>query len=436
MEESQAKPRPAAVVSWILYDFANTAYSMNVVTLYFSTWLIIELGQSNFWVSLVNSLSMALVAVTMPVLGDWSDRHEGKRLALFVMTMACILGTFMMGVAGKAVSDSAIVVPVVLALYVVTNYSYQGGLVFYNALLPAVSTPKTLGRVSGYGVAIGYLGSAAGLIVGGLYVDGALFGHSVPGFEAGGRVAAFIPTAVLFLIFALPVFIFVPEPRLQAAPAKWTLRSSYAQVWNSLKDSTRYPGLLRFLVAKFLYEDSIETIIIYMAVYAQAVVGFSIAETNSFFLMVIPAAVVGSALCGILTDHFGPKKTLIGVIALWTAALSIVVVSTDRTLFWLLGALIGALMGSTWTAARPLLISLAPPQRLVEFFGLYALSGKAAAIMGPLLWSAATHLTEHRGTVFMYKTAVAAMVVLMAAGLIVLFKVPDKHRKAAMGHET
>ncbi|MDZ7371135.1 MAG: MFS transporter [candidate division KSB1 bacterium] len=432
----EQKPPLLATISWILYDFANTAYSMNVVSLYFSTWIIIELGRRDIWVSLVNSLSMALVAVTLPVLGDWSDRRQSKLKALLIFTLGCIGGTFFMGVVGKGISDAGIVVPIVLILYVIANYSYQGGLVFYNALLPAVSTPKTLGRVSGYGVAIGYLGSAAGLLVGGLFVDGSLFGWKIAGMEPGGRAAAFIPTALLFLIFALPVFIFVQEPKTAEKLKKWTAADSYRQVWKSLKDTQKYPGLLRFLVAKFLYEDSIETIIIYMGVYTQAVIGFSSAESTNFFILLIPAAVIGSALCGILTDHFGPKKTLVGVIFGWVVCCSGVVLTAHRPMFWILGALIGALMGSTWTAARPLLITLAPKERLGEFFGLYALSGKAAAIIGPLIWSGAARLAEPSGQAVKYRVALASLTLIMFAGMIVLLGVPDLHRRMKLQKQT
>jgi len=212
-EPAWPKPPFIATASWILYDFANTAYSMNVVSLYFSTWIVIELAQSDFWVSLVNSVSMLLVALTMPVLGEWSDKKNKKMSALLLFTSLCILGTALMGLIGQNITNISILAPLVLIVYVISNYSYQGGLVFYNALLPVVSTPKTLGRISGYGVAIGYMGSAAGLLIGSLFVDGSSFGLTIPGIEAGGRVAAFIPTAALFLIFAVPIFIFVKEPR-------------------------------------------------------------------------------------------------------------------------------------------------------------------------------------------------------------------------------
>ncbi len=428
--EKTASFRPpfAATLSWILYDFANTSYSMNIVSLYFSTWIIIELGQGDFWVSFVNSLSMLFVALTMPVLGEWSDKKNKKLSALLIFTGICILGTFSMGVIGQNIQTLSILTPLVLIIYVISNYSYQGGLVFYNALLPAVSTPKTLGRISGYGVAIGYMGSAAGLFIGGLFVDGGAFGVSIPGIEAGGRVAAFIPTALLFLLFAIPIFIFVKEPRVEKSH-HWNIKDSYRRVWRSIVNTKQHPGLLRFLVAKFLYEDSIQTIIIFMGVYTQAVMGFTSAETNTFFIIVIPAAVLGSVLFGVLTDHYGPKKTLVAVITLWIVSLVVIIATMDLTLFWFMGAAVGILLGSTWTAARPLLITLAPANNLGEFFGLYALSGKVAAIIGPLLWSAVTLSFARFGPIIKYKAAIGALTVVMAVGLIVLWTVPDFHRR-------
>jgi MFS transporter, UMF1 family len=428
------KPPFMATASWIMYDFANTAYSMNIVSLYFSTWIVIELAQSDFWVSLVNSVSMLLVALTMPVLGEWSDKKNKKMSALLIFTLVCILGTMSMGFVGKNIQTISILVPFVLSIYVISNYCYQGGLVFYNALLPSVSTPKTLGRISGYGVAIGYLGSAAGLFIGGLFVDGSSFGLTIPGIEAGGRVAAFIPTALLFLVCAIPIFIFVKEPKTVDQDAKWNVKSSYKRVWRSIKNTKQHPGLLRFLVAKFLYEDSIQTVVIFMGVYTQAVMGFSSAETTQFFVMIIPAAVLGSVICGVMTDHYGPKRTLVVVIVLWLISLSIVIATLSTTVFWFVGASVGILLGSTWTAARPLLITLAPANNLGEFFGLYALSGKVAAILGPLLWSAVTFSLARFGPIVKYKSAIGVLALVMVIGLVVLIGVPDFHRQAKFGN--
>jgi len=424
------KPRAIATLSWILYDLANTAYSMNVVSLYFGTWIILKLGQSDFIVSFANSFSMILVALTMPVLGDWSDLRGGKMLLLGLFTGICIAGTAALGLLGTHVSSLSLLIPLVMIVFILANYSYQGGLVFYNALLPAVSTPRTIGRVSGYGVAVGYMGSIIGLAVAALFVDGQFYGLRIPGITAGGTTAAFVPTALVFLIFAIPVFLFVKEPRVPfGEQAAWNLRASYRKTFKALVDSRQYPGLPRFLLAKLLYEDSIETVIIYMGVYTQAVMGFTLAEANQFFIVIIPSAIVGSALCGILTDHYGPKKTLTWVIILWVVSLTVVISSSSRALFWVSGCIIGMLMGSVWTSARPLLISLVPGEKLGEFFGLYALSGKVAAVVGPIIWSSVTWVLASFGPAVKYKAAIAALALNMAAGAWLLRRVPDHHQR-------
>ncbi len=425
------KPTPLSTFSWIFYDLANTAYSMNVVTLYFPTWIIINLNQKDAVLSMANAISMILVAITMPFLGDWSD-YKGKKLApLMVLTAACIGGTAMLGIVGQGVSNKQVLLPLVIFVFVIANFSYQGGLVFYNALLPAVSTDRTLGRISGYGVAIGYLGSIVGLTVGGIFVDGKLFGMTVPGVSAGGSNTAFVPTAILFLIFALPIFVFVREPLIKNAGfSNWNFKQSYDKIRRTISDTRRFPGLLRFLIARLFYEQGVETIIIFMAVYAQRVIGFSLAETSQFFIIVIPSAIVGSALWGILTDHYGPKRTLNGVILSWILCLILVILVNNRTVFWSMGFAIGALFGSTATASRPLLISLSPKEMLGEFFGLYALSDRLAAVSGPLIWSLVTYIFAGYGTFLQYKAALAVLAVIMFLGFQILQKVPDLHKRA------
>ncbi len=249
-------------------------------------------------------------------------------------------------------------------------------------------------------------------------------------------MAAFIPTALLFLVFAVPIFIYVKEPQVDHEDQHWDIKSSYRRVWKSIKNTKQHPGLLRFLIAKFLYEDSIQTIIIFMGVYTQAVMGFTSAETTSFFIIVIPAAVLGSILCGVLTDHYGPKNTLVAVIILWVLSLIIIIATMNRTIFWFLGAGVGILLGSTWTAARPLLITLSPANSLGEFFGLYALSGKVSAILGPLLWSTVAMSLNRFGPVIKYKSAIGILAIVMLIGLAVLLGVPDFHRQSKLGCES
>lgn len=436
----------SAVLSWILYDFADTIYSMNVVSLYFGPWLIVDLARQDTIVSFANSISMILVALTMPFLGEISDQLQRKLPFLAILTFLCISATAGIGLLGQNVSQFSLFFFFIPLLYVIANYSYQSALVFYNALMPSVSTPKTIGRISGYGVAIGYLGAAFGIMAVQPFVEGWYFDFQmpytnqvfqVPILPAGGKVAAFVPSALLFMLFALPLFIFVKEanPKINRTKISVSFRSSLQKVFDGLMNTRKFPGVRRFLIAHFLYSDSIETIILFMAVYSQVVVGFTSAETSLFFVGVIPAAVIGSAFAGILTDHYGAKKTLVGVIFGWIICLLLVIFTNSRLIFWILGAFIGIFMGSTWTASRPLLISLVPEKMLGEFFGLYALAGKVAAIIGPILWSTVTQSLSDYSDPIRYKSALGALLVLMLAGLTILFGVPDHHRSRAPGDQ-
>lgn len=423
----QQKPSRKITFSWIIYDFANTIYSMNVVSMYFSTWIVVDLNLGDKFVSYANSISMLLVALTMPILGEISDRFRRKMPFLISYTVVCVIATTLIGISGYQITEPQVRLTYAIIFFIIANYAYQGGLVFYNALLPFVCSERSIGRVSGYGVAIGYLGSIVGLILVLPFVEGSIYGLEIPFIKGGGSIASFIPTAILFLLFAMPTFIYVKDPVFndQVPTLKLDIKNSFKKVWDGLTNTVKYPGVTRFLVAKYFYEDAIETIIIFMAVYAQKVMGFSKAETTTFFIAVIPSAIIGSALFGIITDHIGPKKTLTIVLWGWIISLSLIVLTLKTWIFWAIGCAVGVFMGSTWTSARPLLISLVPPKMLGEFFGLYSFSGKLAAIAGPLIWAYVVELFTPQGTIFKYKAAVASLLLLMIVGLIILRRVPD-----------
>lgn len=426
------KPSRLVTSSWIIYDFANTIYSMNVVTMYFSTWIVIDLNLGDKFVSYANSISMILVALTLPILGEISDRYRRKMPFLIIYTVVCVISTASIGVVGYLVYNIEAKLLLAIIFFIIANYCYQGGLVFYNALLPYICSPRSVGRVSGYGVAIGYLGSIVGLLFVLPFVEGSMYGLKIPFITAGGSVSSFIPTAILFLLFSIPTFLFVKDPTYlvdEVKRVKLNIGQSFRKVWDGISNTKKYPGVTRFLIAKYFYEDAIQTVIIFMAVYAQKVIGFSKTETTTFFIAVIPSAILGSILFGIITDHIGPKKTLIIVLCGWILNLFILVLTLERWIFWFIGCMVGIFMGSTWTSARPLLISLVPKEMLGEFFGLYSFSGKLAAIAGPLIWAYVVELFASKGVVLQYKAAIIALAILMIIGLILLKRVPDVWRK-------
>jgi UMF1 family MFS transporter len=416
---------PRGAVAWAFYDFANTIFSMNVLTMYLLKWVSVDQGQPDLWYSVAFSLSMILVAVTLPVLGTLADGSPRGRLSyLFGFTVAAIGGTALIGVAAGGAPGPETAVAA-LAAFVLANYAFQGSLVFYNALLPLVSTPSTLGRISGFGVAMGYVGSIAGLLMVAPFVEGKVgpLTLTIPGIEPGGRAAAFLPTAFFYALFSIPLFLRIRigasgrpvDPR----PLGVRLRAAIDEVRAGLRDVANYPGVRRFLIANYLFVNCVHTILIVMGKYALEVVGMPDSTQIVLFILATTGAVAGGLLAGREADRFGPKAVLMVVLVGWIACLLLVALIPGPLVIWMSGIAIGLCLGGTWTTARALLARLTPPEELGRFFGLYALSDKAGAVLGSLTWGIVVGLGAPLGP-WRYRLAVLVLVAFVAAGLWVL----------------
>jgi UMF1 family MFS transporter len=435
------KQERKAQIGWVLYDFANTIFSMNIVTFFFAPWLILTLGVEDIYYSLAYSISMILVALSMPSLGRRADRSSGKLASLKLFTVLCVLFTVLMSLAaviGLSITTTAMLT---LISFAVANYFYEGGLTFYNSLLADVSSSHNIGKISGIGVGVGYLGAIFGLLV----VMPITEGNIIPGIE--GRQYAFLPTAMLFLVFSIPIFRWVREKSIAAVTPR-TPESFFAGWRTALRETRDYPGVLRFLISDYLIEDAIATLIVFMSVYAEAVAGFADADKVVLFISSTVCAFLGSLLFGLLTDRIGGKKSLVLATAGWVVVLLAAIVLEARLGFFILGGFVGIFLGAVWTSSRPLLNSLVPREKLGQFYGLYTLSGRAAATVGPLLWGLVVLLgkqdgplgrltisfletlgisvsPELAGTIH-YRLAVVSLLIVMSLGLIILLKVPDR----------
>lgn len=442
--------------SWAIYDFANTIFSMNVATLYFAVWLVSDLGASNTSVALGNGIASALVMLSIPVLGAVSDVTRRRKPWVVGFTIAAVAATILIGAIGThavpLVGDSVMTpatthyvihgapLVAILAAFVVANYAYQGALPFYNAMMPELAPADQWGRLSGLGTALGYIGSIVGVLMITPFFNGALpvFGtlplgvlrtlRSVfPLTESAGRVATFAPTALLYLLFSFPLIVFCRDhfPARERQSIPW--RRAFHEVAATIRDARRYPGTLRFIVASFVYQDAMGTIISYMALYAVVAMGFRRgAETTLFVVLTIPA-VAGAWVWGRLTDRIGAKRTLLLVIAAWVVLLIAMIAAPTRGAFWGVGALIGFIYGGVNVAERPLLLELVPEEEAGRFFSLMVLSARAAAIVGPLVWGIAVDtLTPVVGQGIAYRAAVGTVALAMVIAFVVLRGVPDR----------
>lgn len=452
--------------SWALYDFANTIFSMNVATLYFSVWLIKDLGASSTLYALGNGVSSLLVVVSVPLLGALSDARRRRKPWVVGFTIASCLACAAIGILGQAtlpimgaqtigrtVTTSAWhptfgALAWVIVAFVVANYAYQAAQPFYNAMMPDLAPPEEQGRLSGIGTAVGYVGTIVGLLLifpffgGELPLLGPLSASLVgtlrtlvPYTSHAGRVSTFVPTGLLFLLFSLPLFIFCRDhyPVIEKTAIDW--RQAFRDVLNTLHDARRYPGALPFILASFLYQDAIGTIVSFMAIYAIKAMKFPDGTETTLFLVLTIPAIFGSYLAGVLTDRFGAKRTLLLTIVGWIILLIAMVLVPSQKAFWGVGLLIGLVFGGVPTAERPLLLSLVPKEEAGRFFSLMLLSSRAAAVAGPLIWGITVDILEpSSGTGLAYRAAVLTVVAMFAGSLVLMRHVPDGRRTRASTH--
>ena len=379
---------------------------MNIISLYFPLWVTVDKGGEDILYGFALSLSMILVAFSMPLLGVLSDRM-GRRIPLLIgLTFLSVLFTCLIGVFDHLILG--------LLCFVLANYGYHAALVPYDALLPQVSRGSSVGKVAGIGVALGYVGAIVGILL------------VKPFVSEAGRGASFIPTALLFLVFSLPCFFMVKEETRKASTIFWlNIRGEIAKIKNTLLNTKKYPGLLPFLVANFIYCDAVNTVIAFMSVYAYQVMGFSDSMIRIFLIISTVFAIAGSLIFGWTTDHLGAKRTLMLVLYVWIFGLVVAIVSFSPFVFWMVGPIVGVALGGTWVSARALVVDLSPPEQIGEIYGLYNMGGKFGFIIGPLVWGTIVWAFGGLG-IIKYRIAISSLLLFLIGGLYLLRKVPDK----------
>jgi UMF1 family MFS transporter len=443
--------------SWVLYDFANTIFSMNIATLYFAVWLVGDLRSSNTLYAVTNAIASALVVVSIPVLGAISDARRRRKWWVVGFTVVACIACACIGIFGQTsiplVGEQVIggtLAPAgwhlgvgdlswVLLAFIVANFAYQAAQPFYNAMMPELVPAEEQGRLSGLGVAMGYVGSILGVILvvpfftGALPVIGALSDNvmdvlrSIPYADRGGRVSTFVPTALLFFAFSLPFILFCRDHDPAKAKTSVEWRRAFEKVLHTLRDAKRHPGALRFIVTTFIYQDAVGTIVGFMTLYAVKAVGFEQgSETTLFMALTIPA-IFGSYFYGWLADRIGPKRALSATLATWAVLLVAMIAVPGKTSFWLVGVAIGLNFGGVNATERPVLLSLIPDVEAGRYFSLLLLSARAAAIAGPLVWSVTVDGLEGQlGTAVAYRVAVSTIALMFVVAWWLLRAVPDR----------
>ena len=365
------------VWAWSMYDFANSAYTTVVITAVFGAYFVSVVSEKQSWSTFAwtaaLSVSNALVLLAGPVIGAWADAHAAKKRLLFLTTAGCVLAT-----AGLALASPG-AVAIALAFVIVSNVFFGLGENLIAAFLPELANSHAMGRVSGWGWSFGYLGglTALGICLAYIMGSGKPATESVP--------VTMIITAAFFALASLPTFLFLRERAVpQAVENPW---QRLAKTW---REASRYADLRRFLFCLLFYQAGIMTVIALAAIYAEQAMKFTQQQTIFLILVVNVTAAIGAFGFGYLQDAIGHVRAVGVTLAGWIVMILTAYFSETTFTFWIAANLAGLCMGSSQAAGRAIVGYLAPPARLAEFFGLWGLAMKTAAIFGPLTYGTVT----------------------------------------------
>lgn len=416
---------PKVIWSWAFYDWANSAFTTLVVTFIYATYFTQAMAPDPLtgtgWWSRAVATSAVLIALLSPVLGAMADRGGTRKRFLAISTITCVLATTLLAFVAPGGGREAFLA---LACFVVANVAFEMSVMFCNAFLPAIASSEKIGRISGYGWGLGYVGGLlcmAIALVGFVQPEVPWFGLSK---EAGWNVRATnLLVAGWFLAFSIPFFLNVPE---KAVPGGSTdVRGAFRALAQTVRDIRRYRDIVRFLVAHLIYNDGLVTVFAFGAIYAAGTFGMTIADVILFGVVLNVASGLGAIGFGFVDDKIGGKNAVLVSLVGLIAAAAIAVWAPTRDWFWVAGVLIGIFVGPNQSSSRSLLGRFVPERHQTEFFGLYAFSGKAAAFLGPLLLGAAT-------TAFASQRAgMATVIVFFVIGGAVMLTVDERRGIAA-----
>ena len=419
------------IFGWAMYDFANSAFATTILAVIFNQYFATVVaggekgveffgfrlhGASFFTFSV--ALSMAISAVFSPFLGAVADAIGSKKRFLMAF---CFGGVFFSGLlyfvhAGDYWMGAS--------FFILANIGFAEGNVFYNAFLPEISTDQNIGRISGLGWALGYIGGGALLAINLIMLKYPKWlGFPVGYFSVHD---CFLSVAFWWLIFSLPLFFFLKERAKRSGPIfqRGYFREGYRRLQHTLRRIKTFRELTKFLVAFLIYNDGIETVIVMASIFGADVLRMETGEIILFFLMIQGIAFFGSLIFGFLADAVGNKRTVMISLGIWSFivlwAFRLGVLWDPKTEFWILGVLAALVMGGSQAASRSLQGIFTPDVNSAEFFAFFGVSGKFASIFGPLIYGILIAIT---GSV---RSGILSVLIFFIVGMAILWTVNEK----------
>jgi UMF1 family MFS transporter len=389
----RAGVRPRELWAWAMYDFANSGYTTVVITALFNTYFVSVVAGNAPWATFAwtaaLSFSYGLVVLSAPVIGAWADLHAAKKGLLAATTVGCVLFTALLYFAQPGA------LPLAIVCVVASNFFFGSGENLIAAFLPEIAQTRALGRVSGWGWSLGYVGGMVTLATCLVYVawdqsQGMTATHFVP--------ITMLITAGMFALASLPTFLLLRERATPSTAHEPMVRPAWRRIWQTLHQLRQFADLRQFLLCSLFYQAGIQAVITLAAVYATQAMGFSTRQTLSLILVVNLTAAAGAFVFGQWQDRIGHVRAIALTLAGWIVTVLLAWAAQEPVLFWLAANTAGLCMGASQSAGRAMVGVLAPRSRTGEFFGLWGLAVKLAAMIGPLTYGATTWISggDHR----------------------------------------
>ena len=406
------------VWAWAMYDFANSGYTTVVLTAVYNAFFVSVIAGNAPWATFAwtaaLSVSYLVVMIIGPLLGAWADAHAAKKRVLAISTVVCIAGTIALAWTGPGT------VAIAVLFIIVSNVAYSMGENLCAAFLPELARPEALGKVSGWGWSLGYFGGILALGISLAWVMSADSRGSTTSLAVPGTM---IITAAIYALAALPTFLWLKE---RATPASVPgARAAFRRLVETARSARRYRDLLLVFACGVFYQAGVATVIALAAIYAEQVMGFKTADTIMLILVVNVTAAVGAFGFGYAQDRIGKVWALRVTIVGWVLMTVVAYFSTTKPMFWVAANLAGLCMGSSQSAGRALVAYLSPPDRSAEFFGLWGVAVRLAAILGPLTYGAVTWATGGN-----HRLAILLTGAFFFAALLVLAFVDERRGRA------
>ncbi len=428
-DELDANPaQRRELFAWALYDFANSGYTTVVLTTIYSAYFVAVVaagieaaspgGATLLW-TLAIGVANLCVLLSGPVVGAIADVRAAKKRFLLVTTLVCVAATALLGTAGPGEAALAV------ALLILSAMAFSLGENLIAAFLPEIAHSDRMGRVSGYGWSVGYFG--------GLLTLGSCLAYISWAAGKGQEAVDYVPvalliTAAIFAVTAAPTFIWLRErsvPRTLPAGTSY-VRAGFRRVRLTLEHAAQFPDLFRFLWCLTLFQSGVATVVVIAAIYAQEVLGFDSQQLIILIMVVNLTAAVGAFGFGYAQDHFGSVPSLAVGLLVWIAAIGVTYFAQDPGHLWLAGNLMGLALGSTQAGGRALIGQFTPEARNAEFFGLWGLAGRAAAILGPVSYGLTSHFSGGN-----HRLALLSTLLYFLFGLALLFTVNEQRGRLA-----